>query len=359
MNYRFAILSVSVCTSLFFMQHVFSQTSSFDPSSLINPNTGLPIGIDEQVSLEQIPKIPKPGELVSIRINAYTTNLNKAKITWTQDGKIILSQTGAVSNQVQAPQSGKSSTLIITIQKEGGGTITKTVTLNPADVDLFYEAQTYAHPFFKGKKQFTSEAVITFVAVPNFVTTSGKKFADSELVYMWKINGTTQQEISGYGRNTFTTKGQLIERPSQITVEVSAINSNLTATQSLNIRSIMPEMVIYENNPLLGIIYEKAISGSFFLERPQVDFEGVPYFFSANTKDSNSLGYKWSVNGTQITSKNPTENYLLLRNDKNEEGRAIISAAVTHTQNILQTTGAQLELNFKKIENTSNEAVTF
>lgn len=359
MKYRSVILSSFLFSTLFFVHYVFSQSTDFDPSILMDANTGLPLGVDEQISIEQIPQIPQAGENVSIRINAYTTNLNKAKITWTQDGKIVLSQTGAVSNQVTAPASGKSSTIGITIQKENGGTIYREIKLNPADVDLVYEAQTYAHPFFKGKKLYTSESDVTFVAIPTFITPAGKKFADQDLVYKWKVNGTVQQSVSGYGKNTFSTKGQLIERPMQVTVDVSAINSSLIATKSINLHSVAPEILIYENNPLLGVVYDKAILGTFFLQRPQVDFEAIPYFFSSVNKDSSNLAYSWTVNGLEVTNKGPNENYLLLQNDKNAEGQANISVTTSHIQNILQTTFSQFGLDFKKVNNTSNEASVF
>lgn len=358
MKYNFIILSIFIFVSVFFLtKNVFSQ--SFDISGIIDPNTGLPVGIDEQISIEQIPKIPKPGEMVSIRITSYMTDLNKAKITWSQDGLTILSQTGAITNQIQAPESGKSTKIVLTIQKENGGIITKTITLHPADVDLIYETNTYSHPFFKGKKLFTSESYITFIAIPNFIGADGKKIPSSNLVYTWKVNGTVQQSVSGYGKDTFSTKGQLIERPLEIEVNVSAINSTLVAKQTLNIKSTLPELLLYENNPLLGVVYEKAILGSFLLQRSQVDFEGVPYFFSVNTKNDSSLSYKWKINGTSITSKAPQENYLLLQNNNNEEGRALISATLNHTQNILQTAQTSLELTFKKIKETTNEVSSF
>lgn len=359
MKYRFIIFLTFLVSTSFFVHEVFSQSSNIDLSSLIDSNTGLPSGIIEQVSIEQTPKIPKPGETVSIRITSYMTDLNKAKITWTQDGKIILSQTGALTNQIQAPESGKKTTIVITIQKEGGGTISKTIVLSPADVDLIYEAQTYAPPFFKGKKLFTSEAVVALIAVPNFIGSNGSKISEKNLVYTWKINGVVQQSVSGYGKNTLTVKGQLIERPTTISVDVSAINSSLTASQSIQLKSTAPEVVIYENNPLLGVVYDKAISGTFLLERPQVDFEAIPYFFSGNTKDGFDLKYKWAINGVPVNTKSANENYLLLQNNQNQEGRALISLVLEHSQNLLQTTRAQLELDFKKIENISNEEFTF
>lgn len=358
MKYRFIILTIFVFVSIsLFVHKGFSQ--SLDLSELIDSNTGLPVGITEQISIEQTPEIPQPGEVVYVRITSYMTNLNKAKITWTQDGKIIISEFGVVTNQFQAPESGKSSTIKITIEKEGGGVVAKTITLSPADVDLIYEAQTYAHPFFKGKKLFTSESVVNVIAIPNFIGSNGKKIPATSLVYNWEINGTVQQSISGYGKYIFTTKGQMIERPANITVNVSAINSSLVATQSITLRSTTPDIVVYENNPILGVVYDKAIEGSFLLQRPQVDFEAIPYFFSAQNKDDMNLTYKWSINGVRIASKKPNENYLLLQNNQNEEGKAIISLGLEHAQNLLQTTRTQLELNFKKVENTSNEEITF
>lgn len=370
----FLILFVSL-----FTQDVFSQQSTTTPAgptpeeiyeqnqiknqqilqSLIDPNTGLPEGIEQQITIQQIPSIPKPGEAVSVKIVSYSTDLNKALITWTLDGKVIFTQIGATKLDFQAPASGKTSNLVITIRKETGGTLSKTITISPADVDLFFEAQTYAHPFYKGKKMYTSESIINFIAVPNFVNSNGTKISDSNLVYLWKINGVAQEGASGYGKNTFLTKGSLIERSNQVSVEVSAINSTLKASQSLNFKSISPEFVLYENNPILGIVYEKAIQGAFSLERPQVDFEGIPYFYSTDTKDSTLLDFGWTINGTKVSSKSPNENYMVLRNDQNAEGKAIIGTTLQHASNILQTTQSYLELNFKKIENEPNAEFNF
>jgi len=361
----FVILFVTI-----YAQNAFSQTPATPPTenpfnpqnvidNLINPNTGLPNGVEEQITITQIPKIPQPGEQVSVRITGYTTDLNKALISWSINGRLVTSSTGATTFAFTAPASGERSTLVITIKKEGGGTISKTLVINPADVDLIYEAQTYAPPFYKGKREFTSESVIKYIAIPNFRSSNGVKIADSSLVYTWKINNTVQQGVSGYGRNTFLVKGSLIERPSTVTVEVSAINSTLKASQSISVRSTSPEIVIYENNPLLGIVYEKAIRGTFILDRPQVDFEAVPYFFSTDNINSSDIAYDWSINGLKITSKSPKENYLVLRNEKNEEGRANIAVSIDHVSNILQTTRSTLQLDFNKVDNISNEEFIF
>ena len=345
-----------------YAQHAFSQSTlpAFDPSTLFDSSTGLPSGIQEQITVEQVPSIPQPGEQVNVRITGYSTDLNKARITWTLDGKAVVSQqTGATAFTFKAPASGETSRLVITIVKEGGGTITKSLVISPADVDLIYEANTYAHPFYKGKKLFTSEAEINFIAIPNFVSSNGTKIEASNLVYTWRVNGSVLQNASGYGKYTYSTKGTLIERPSVITVDVSAVNSTLKATKSIQVQSLTPTITLYENNPLLGVVYEKAIEGAFKLERPQVDFEGVPYFFSASFKDSNDLDYRWFINGNEVETKASNENYMLLRNEQNAEGTAVVNVSVNHVRNLLQTTGASLQLDFTKTDDNTNELFTF
>ncbi len=362
MKYRFII--TSICVVCFFSFHIASSQTTdqtapaFNPFDLIDSNTGLPVGFEEQLSIEQIPKIPRPDEFVSIRLESYMTDLNKAQITWIQDGTISLSGTGAIAHVVQAPQSGKTSIVSIRIVKENGGILNKQITLSPADVDLIYEAQTYAHPFFKGKKLFTSESNVTFIAIPNFVI-NGKVAPLENLVYTWEINGTVQQNVSGFAQNTFSIKGSLIERPTTIGVTVSAINSPLIANKSITLKSTNPEILLYENNPVLGVIYEKALQGTLLLERAQIDFEAIPYFFSAITKNDQSLTYRWFINKKLVESKTPQENYILLQNNNNEEGTAGISVTVKHNQNILQNTGSQFNLNFKKIKQATNEIFNF
>jgi hypothetical protein len=206
MKNGFAIptLCIVLCAALYAQQASSQAGSAFDPSAFFDGNTGLPGGIEEQISIVQVPTIPQPGQGVSVQISSYSSDLNKARITWTLDGRVLSSQTGATSLQFTAPQSGETSRLVITITKEGGGTITKTIVINPAEVDLIYEADTYTHPFYKGKRLYTSESNVDFIAIPNFVR-NGRKIPSSELVYTWKINGNVRQDVSGYGRSVFDT----------------------------------------------------------------------------------------------------------------------------------------------------------
>lgn len=311
-----------------------------------NPTTGIPVGINEQVSVEMIPKIPAPGEQVRISIDSFSTDLNKANFTWRINGATERQERGLRVFNFFAPESGESMTVSVTIQKEDGGTLSESFTIAPADVDLIYEANTYAHPYYKGKTLFTSEAEIRFVAIPNFII-NGQKAPAENLVYTWKINGNVIQGVSGYGRQVFETQGGLIDRAATISVEVSAVNSNLQAKNSIAVSQSRPEVIFYENNPLLGIVFEKATFGSFVLERPEVELQAIPYFFSTPQKNNSFLQYSWRLNNN-APDESQVGSSIRFRNTTGETGRSIVSLSVEHLKNILQGAKTDIELNFEE-----------
>lgn len=344
MKRKFLLLS-----SLVFF--VFFNSAYSQSSDLFNDSYNLPDGVVEQISTTIIPKIPSPGEQVNITVESFSSDLDKAMISWKSNGKTIKEGRGEKNVSFFAPESGKTLNISLKIQKEGGGVIERSFAFAPADVDIIYEAQTYTPPFYKGKALFTSEANIKYVAMPNFMSANGQKIDPKNLVYTWKINDSVIQNVSGYGKQTFETKGGLIQRPSKIGVEVSATNSELKAKDSVIINVQQPEVILYENNPLLGVIYEKGVFGSFILDRPEVELQSIPYFFSADTKDLSDLDYIWKING-EIAEIGSKSSYSRFRNDTGKAGRSIISLDIQHFANILQLATTKLDLNFTEHDNT-------
>jgi hypothetical protein len=357
MKIKFLLLPTLVFFSIF--SFVYSQDASFfdapqtqlTDSDFFDSNSNLPSGVIEQISETIVPKIPAPGEQVTITVESFSSNLDKALISWKADGKTIKEGLGQKTVSFFAPESGKTLNISLTIKKEGGGLIQKTFTFSPADVDIIYEAETYTPPFYKGKALFTSEATIKYIAMPNFVSSNGQKIDPNNLVYTWKINDSIVQNASGYGKRTFETKGGIIQRPSKVGVEVSAINSTLKAKDSVMIETQQPEVVLYENNPLLGVIYEKGVFGSFLLNRPEVELQSIPYFFSTKSKEVSDLQYTWKINGN-VAEISSQSSYSRFRNETGKAGHSIISLDVQHFTNILQLAATKLDLNFTEHENT-------
>lgn len=364
MKRKFLLLQV-LCFFVFFSFAYSQGLPLFDAPSgqdsgadLFDINSNLPSGIIEQISTTIIPKVPSPGEQVTITVESFSSDLNKSLITWQSNGKTIKEGRGERTVSFFAPESGKSLTINLIIRKEEGGLVQKSFSFSPADVDIIYEAQTYTPPFYKGKALYTSEAVIRYIAMPNFVQANGTKISPDNLVYTWKVNDSVLQNFSGYGRRVFETKSGVIQRPVKVGVEVSAVNSDLKAKDFIMIDTQNPEVVLYENNPLLGVIYEKGIFGSFLLDRPEVELQSVPYFFSIKSKDLSDVDYVWKINGelAEIGSKSSASRF---RNETGEAGHSIISLDVQHFKNILQLATTKLDLNFTEHDNVIEEDFSF
>jgi len=337
----------------------FAQTPYFDAPevNLFNPNTGLPEGIDEQITVTVLPKVPAPNEKVSIKIESYSTDLNMAYFVWKVDGKVSLEGTGKKAFSFFAPNSGTSATISVSAKKAEGGYLERSFNFSPADVDIIYEANTYTPPFFKGKALLTSESTAKFIAMPNFVE-NGKVTNPNELVYKWSLNGTVDAQNSGYGKRVYEKQGSLIQRPFSVNLEVSSLKSNIKAKGSVGVDFVYPELVIYENNPVLGIVFENAVKGNFILERPEIEFQSVPFYFDTAQKDSSFVDYTWKMNGEEIEVGSKSSS-IKFRNETGEEGLSIVSLNAQHFNKILQVATTGVQLNFKKINVSSENGFQF
>jgi len=314
-------------------------------SSIIDSNTGLPNGIEEQVSKKMSPEIPQPGQLVDLSVNIFSTNIDKAVISWYVDGSLKESGQGLKKYSVRAPQSGKTMNIRVTIDKENGGTLTETFTIAPAEVNILYEAKTYTPPLYKGASLFTNESVIRFVAEPNFIDTNGRKIDPKTLVYKWYKNDSIIANASGSGRQVFEYAGGAIQRDMKITVKVSAVRSPLTSENSVFIQEYSPQIVMYEKNPLYGILYEQAVAGSFSLDRTEVEFKAVPYYFSTKSDTDVSLAYNWFMNNQNI-GVSRQKNIMTFRNTENAKGTAQVNVEIKNTDKIFQASRAGVKLDF-------------
>lgn len=313
-----------------------------------DPVTNLPLGVEEQISTEVSPKTPAPGEQVKISVESFSTDLDKANFNWTQDGSTIQKGKGIKSIFITAPNNGNSTTIRVSIEKEGGGTISETFTIAPAEVDIIWEARTYTPPYYKGKSLFTSEADVRLIAMPNFIR-SGSLVDPSTLDYKWSINGSVIESLSGYGKRVVELKGNLIQREVVIKVEVTANNSNLKAVGTTKLDDVQPEVILYENNPLLGVVFEKAVNGKFVLDRPEIELQAIPYFFSTPQKENGFTNYSWRINGN-LVEEGVANSFVRFRNESGEEGQSTISVDVEHFENILQAAKTNLNLKFEEHE---------
>lgn len=323
---------------------IINFINNADP--IVNPNTGLPQGISEDLNITITPEIPDPREPITIFVESFSTNLQTSTITWSEDGKIIKSDFNETTFQTIAPEVGQKKVITMTIEKSNGSVIEKKITFAPAEVDLVYEAETYTPPFYKGGALFTSQSNLNFVAVPRFISEQNTLISPQNLVYKWKVDNKNIQASSGVGKNKFTYEGVLIQRPANITVEVTSLDGLFQAKDIVEISLQNPEVLVYENNPVHGIIFEKAIEGTFNMDREEISLTAQPFFFNSRDVDGFLTQYYWYTNG--ILGSESDFGEVTFRADSEQKGIASIQVVANRASYILQNASANFQLDFSK-----------
>lgn len=319
----------------------------------VDTNTGLPNGFDEQISIKTSPNYPKPNQPMTVYLESYSTDLNKAIITWKRDGTTILEGRGAKQLTITAPDNNESSTISATINKSNGGVLVQNIVLSPSQVEIIYEPFTYTPPFYKGRSLFTSQSAIKFVAVASFFNNAGQRYNASDLIYQWTINGQVYESVSGAGKNIFYYQSPLIQRDMVVGVNVLSPNSNTKAKDEVEISLYNPQVFAYENNPIYGSMFEKAVLNNFLLNRSEVELTAVPFFFNTDSRENINLQYKWLINGEEIQI-GPTQGSVIFGNQDDIAGSSQIGIVVNKIDNLLQQSQTSLRINFQPIANTAS-----
>lgn len=292
---------------------------------------------DEVAVIELSPENPSPRETVYAKVqSSQYEDITRANIIWYVDGVEKKRGLGERAYQFQAPSNGKSMSVSVTVQKENGYSYKGSKSLRPGNLDLIYEADTYTPPFYKGRSLFTHQSTITVAAIADFVE-SGTKLSKNKIVYTWKKDGEKLSDLSGVGKDTLVIQGKMIQRPFYVSVLAESLNSDLKAEKRILFNQINPNVVLYENNPIYGNIFEKALTGTFNFDREEVGITAVPYFFSTENRSSSAVKYSWFENGKKVGDETFGSFINYLNPNKEKSGVSNLKVEVEHYNNLLQT----------------------
>jgi len=299
---------------------------------------GLPFSASLTVTVR--PENPRPGDVVSIDLQSFSTDLNGATISWIVGGTVVKSGLGEKSFSTTAPEIGDIKRVQARIFTSEGTSHLETIDIRPAIVDLLWEANTYIHPFYKGKRLHSAGGDLKIVAIPNVIS-GGIKIPNRNLIFRWKRDNVVLGSKSGTGRNVLEISGSRLGKTENISVEVTTLDSRVSARGFTNIKVSRPKTLIYENNPLLGVVFEKSVTGAYDLVEREVKLEAYPLFFSVNSRFSDDLSYEWRVTGDDSS----TDSNITLRRGEGS-GSASVSVAVKNLIHILQSGRRSLTVKF-------------
>ncbi|MEK7200786.1 MAG: hypothetical protein AAB672_01505 [Patescibacteria group bacterium] len=311
--------------------------------SLAQINVNVPFALSNELGVEIIPNYPRPNEPVFINLTLYTDDLNSADIGWYKNDKLVLNGKGKVNYSFVAGNVGEETKIEIRIKLLSGTSFSKSFTLNPASIDLVWEANSYVPPFYKGKALHSRQGNLKIVAMPEFVK-NGKRTAPENLVYEWSNGVDVYQSQNGYGKSVLILNGSILGQTDKIEVLVTDPVNNLVAEAFLDIMPVDPEIVFYQNDPYYGHIFDTALTGSFELKTGEVQILAAPYFF---TKEREGLlKYEWRLNGTLVSNLYGSRT-AIFKKPENQTGRSVISLRMENINRILQQADSNLGIMFE------------
>lgn len=299
---------------------------------------GLDTGESFFVNFE--PETPGSNTEVETELRSYSFDADRAYIIWSVNGEVRLEGRGKKNFSFKTGDIGTQTSLNISVIPQTGASQSKSFSFIPADIDFLWEAQTYTPPSYKGKALPVAGSIVKITAIPRF--SSGAIAKSSSYIYKWQLDFKNQPDQSGAGKNSFIFKMDNLFSKKTISVEVSDYQKTNIAKNSIKIGNDKPKIIFYEEKPLEGTQYNKAILGEFELKAPEINIKAEPYFFSKG--DIYNLSYQWTMNNKNIESEE-FPNILSLKTD-GSKGESLIGLRISNPLNIFQAAEKSLKIKF-------------
>ena len=299
-------------------------------------------GVENPVSIVMSPTNPGPGDTVTLSAQSSSFDVDSALLVWTKNGAVISEGTGDKVLTLSAGVLGTKTTITLSAQAPGLGTFTDSVTINPALVNLIWEANTSVPPFYEGKALLGWGATYRVVAVPQ-VYENGVAVNPAHLVYTWSKDFSVDANASGYGKNVYADDGSVnyIRGGDTVSLTAATTDGSATAAGSITVSPVTPSILIYEQSPLYGIMYNQSLAAAT-LDGDSITLRAEPFFFSNLSSAISSL--VWDMNGSAISGFAGNPSLTLVRQDKNA-GTSVVEANLNNPTALLQGASKSVTIN--------------
>ncbi|OIO32096.1 MAG: hypothetical protein COZ49_02755 [Candidatus Yonathbacteria bacterium CG_4_10_14_3_um_filter_47_65] len=291
--------------------------------------------------IETEPKNYQANQNITVSLKSYLADIDRAYISWYVDEKNVTSGIGKTKINIKTKDAGTRTTIRVVVDpiEKDIDSIEKTIILYPTDFDVLWEADSYTPPFYKGKALYTAHSKIKLVAMPNFPN----NLADN-LFYEWEKNINRLRSESGYGRSVVNLD-KIAENYGnmRIDVAVSTLDKSIASYRIFNIPSAQQAIIFYEDDPIEGVMYNRAVGKTFDTAKKEFTIVAEPYYFSQTDKKNGSLDFSWQVNNAD---KPGYEQKIAFTQEKSGIGNAYVKLAMRNLGNIYQSAREYLTINF-------------
>ena len=307
-------------------------------------------GSTEDITLKTNPEIPIPNEILSLNLDSYLIDLGTSEIIWYKNDVLQNKGYGERSFSFVVGRPGSSDSITAVISTQNGKIFTKNFVIRPAEVDLIWESNSSTPPFYKGKALVPKQSIVKIVAVPNIIDLEGRRIDPKNLIYKWKKNWEVLGSLSGFGKNIYLFDSSKTFRDNIITVDVQTLDGKFRATKSIKLSFCQPKIIFYKDAPLLGIMFENAITDKFKLKEDEVTFFAQPFFFS-KSDIFNNLELEWFMNGKKI--KKSLGNILTFKRPI-DKGFSLVDLKIQNINRFLQFATGSFQIEFGEDKKSFN-----
>ncbi len=299
----------------------------------------------ENLQLTATPAAPGPNATVRFRVTDYSINLKTADIRWYTGN--VLSNRGVGMTEWITKTGGLGSSLSVSVivTTESGETLTKSIVLRPAKIDLFWQADSDVPFFYPGKGLPTTKNNVRIIALPHFEE-NGQTLDPSSLIYTWSLDFDPSPQASGVGKNIFATKIKDVLGDTTVSVKVSNSDGTVSATKNITIVPQAARVALFVDDPLAGPDFDHPLGNIFSLSGDEVRIRMVGYFFPKTHTSNPGLRYQWSLNGKATVADAKSPDTLTLRREADTAGQALIAASITDSFDSFISAAKSLTISF-------------
>lgn len=287
-----------------------------------------------------LPKNPNPNSFVTLSFDSYSFDANTAMVTWTVDGKQVLSGQGERKLQLKTGNIGETLLVSVTASTADGYSVSQSITVAPASVILMYEApKSYVPLLYEGRALPGEGALVKVTALP-LLGDVGQMVPPSKLSYTWYVNDTVFTSASGLGKRSTYIRLDYLQNVNTVKVVVRSPYGN-TAEKTISIYShdVMPLIYTYDN--ILGVDFTKVVERRFEAVK-DFTLSLEPFYVSDEYKKPSS--FDWYLDGLPST---PLGGRLLSLHPKEDSyGSKMLSINVYGADKRLQKAEVKTELIF-------------
>lgn len=312
---------------------------------LLSPLTAMAQSLDsltgsgEPFSVSINPRYPTPYSQATISLLSSTLDLTNATLNVSMGSKRVY-QGNVKPVAIPLGRAGSVASVSVTVTIDGTP-YSQSFVIQPQDVALVIEPKASAPILYRGKPLIPLEGSTRVVSMANMRDAGGKIIPSSSLAYTWTVDGTQIASASGIGKEALIVASPLQYRDRSVSVVVRSQNGLLVGGASISFSPADPMVRVYKNDPLLGILFDHALSGTYTIADTEATIYGVPYSFPLL---SGTPRIQWFLNGNLAQ----TGDSITLRPSGNGEGNASLSVSASAGTSASAVTELLLSFGAKK-----------